>query len=143
MSWPGTLEPGRGTAPMHVSDWMPTLTRLVGCEPSEDPQWDGIDAGALLGLSSNPGQQDRSIYWCFRANELAVLSGGLKLIAREREEGSFEGVELYDIDSDPYETTNLASTQPEAVRDLLELMRAERRLDGRAARADAAEAKPV
>ena len=43
---PATLDPGRVTAPMHVSDWMPTITRLVGCEPAEDPQWDGIDAGA-------------------------------------------------------------------------------------------------
>lgn len=142
VNWPGTLGPGRATAPMHVSDWMPTLTRLVGCEPADDPRWDGIDAGPLLGFSSDAAQRDRDIYWCFRANEMAVLSGGLKLIAREQE-GRFEGIELYDIDADPYETTDLAPTRPEAVQDLLELMRAERRLDGSAARPDAAEAVPV
>ena len=75
VSWPGTLDPGRVTVPMHISDWMPTLTRLVGCEPADDPRWDGIDAGPILGLSTGAAQQDRSIYWCFRANVLAVLSG--------------------------------------------------------------------
>ena len=121
VSWPGTLEPRRVTTPMHVSDWMPTLTNLVGCEPAGDPQWDGIDAGGMLGFSSDPGQQDRSIYWCFRANELAVLSGGLKLIAREQE-GRFEGIELYDIDADPYEATDLAPTRPKDVENLLEII---------------------
>ena len=142
MSWPGTLEPGMVTAPIHVSDWMPTLTSLVGCEPTDDPQWDGIDAGTMLGFSSNFGQPDRAIYWCFRANELAVLSGGLKLIAREQE-GSFEDIELYDIDADPYETTDLAPTRPDVVEDLLDIMRAERQRDGSAARPDADEAVPV
>ena len=143
ISWPGTLEPGRVSDPMHVSDWMPTLTRLVGCEPSDNPYWDGGDAGAMLGFSSGSHQQNRNIYWCFRANDMAVLSGGLKLIARERQEGSFENVELYDIDADPYETTDLAATRPDAVRDLLELMKAERHVDGSATRPDAADAKPV
>lgn len=143
MSWPGTLDAGRVAAPMHISDWMPTLTRLVGCEPADDPQWDGLDAGAMLGFSSGSGQEDRTIYWCFRANEMAVLSGGLKLIAREQESGDFEDEELYDIDADPYETADLAPTRPEAVRELLGLMRAERRNDGGAARPDAADAQPV
>ncbi len=143
ISWPGTLQTGRVTDPMHVADWMPTLTRLAGCEPADDPHWDGIDAGASLGLSSGSTSEDRTIYWCFRANEMAVLSGGLKLIARELEAGRFEDIELYDIDADPYETTDLAAKRPGAVRDLLELMRGERRNDGSAARPDAAEAQPV
>ena len=143
MSWPGTLQTGRVSDPMHVADWMQTLTRLAGSEPTADPQWDGIDAGAMLGFSSGSGQEDRAMYWCFRANEMAVLSGGLKLIAREHEEDGFEGIELYDMDADPYETTDLAAKRPEAVRDLLDLMRAERRIDGSAARPDAAEAQPV
>ena len=142
VSWPGTLDPGRVTAPMHISDWMPTLTRLGGCEPADDPRWDGIDAGPILGLSPVAAQQDRSIYWCFRANELAVLSGGLKLIASEQQ-GRFEGIELYDIDADPYETTDLAPSEPGIVENLLAIMRAERRRDGSAARPDATEAVPV
>ena len=67
----------------------------------------------------------------------------MKLIAREEEDGSFEDIEMYDIDADPYETTDLAAKRPEAVRELLELMKAERQTDGSAARPDAAEAKPV
>jgi len=47
-----------------------------------------------------------------------------------------ENSELYNIDIDPYETEELSKEHPETVRQLLELVVEERRLDGTSQRHD-------
>ncbi|MCC7333896.1 MAG: sulfatase-like hydrolase/transferase [Pirellulaceae bacterium] len=44
VSWPGKLSPSRIEAPVHITDWMPTLCRLVGYQPSFASilRWDGL-----------------------------------------------------------------------------------------------------
>ena len=41
INWRGKLSPGICLQPLHIADWMPTLTNLADCELNHDPQWDG------------------------------------------------------------------------------------------------------
>lgn len=115
VNWKGHLEPRKMTAPMHVADWMPTLTQLVGWQPEEDLQWDGQNIWPLLtGEESSP--QERTIYWALgdrKQGSFAVRKGDWKLILRPSGK-----VELFNLGNDPREKTNLAADQPERVEEL-------------------------
>ncbi len=111
--WRGTLRPSKVTAPMHIADWMPTLTKLVGWQPSADLRFDGQDIWPLVtGEIAQPA--DRTIYIPLRKRR-AVLHGDWKLLA---DTDTHAHVELFRITSDPYERTNLAEQEP-AVRDAM------------------------
>lgn len=43
VNWPGVLKPRRLTAPLHVADWMPTLTKLAGWQRPTEMKLDGLD----------------------------------------------------------------------------------------------------
>lgn len=45
---PGRLQPGTCDAPMHVTDWMPTLCALVGHRPARDLKWDGRNVWPII-----------------------------------------------------------------------------------------------
>jgi arylsulfatase A-like enzyme len=110
--WPGRLKPGQVTTPVHVSDWMPTFCRLAGYGADKDLRWDGHDLWPLLGSGEAPPA--RTIYVAgpgFKAQ--AVREGNWKLVAPRT-----GAVELFDLSSDPNETTDLAATHPDRVAEL-------------------------
>lgn len=126
-SWPGTLKPGKCTAPLHITDWMPTFCALAEHIPQPQPRWDGINVWPLLtGKAESP---DRVLYWAapgFRAR--AVRQGDWKLIRRG--DGDRARTELFNLAKDPGETANLAGQMPQKVselaRSLVEIARADR-----------------
>ena len=132
--WQGTLEPGRMSIPVHIADWMPTFSKLLGCPASGDPQWDGVDIWPLIADGGAEAAvapvdyQARAIFWNLKENEFAVQQGGWKLITR-LDEGS-ENAELYNLEEDPREMRNVAPQHPKVVRELLDRIEDERRLDG-------------
>jgi len=141
INWRGTLESGRMDHPVHVSDWMPTLTNLLGITPATDPKWDGQDIWPLLS-GDRKEVEDREIYWNFRAaSGLGIRSGDWKLISsggRGLQEvyatsdaaggGEQRKLELFNIADDPYEEKDLADSNKskvevlsKAIRDLFAL----------------------
>jgi arylsulfatase A-like enzyme len=115
-NWPGTLKPAKLTAPIHVADWMPTLCGLAGYHPTEPLNWDGQDVWPVLHGDAKP--EPRLLYWAgvnFRAR--AVREGDWKLIVPEKGEE-----ELFDLASDPNETTDLATKMPDKVAALRSLL---------------------
>ena len=134
LSWPGTLAAGTRTAPLHVTDCMPTLLALVGYAPTGDPQFDGVDVGSYLwgGAEAPP---ERDLFWNFRGAEFGLREGNWKLILREREGG--QEIELYDLHDDPYETTDRAKGEPDVVARLQGKMAEQRTLDDTSVRPDA------
>lgn len=117
-NWPGTLAPCKLTAPLHAVDWFPTIAHLVGYEPTDDLNWDGIDQWPLLsGETGTAGP--RTIYIAAR-NGQALRHGGWKLIQR-----ADAAPELYHLDTDPFETTDLAETEASKVTELQALLRQE------------------
>jgi arylsulfatase A-like enzyme len=115
-NWPGVLEAGTSDLPMHIVDWMPTLCRLAGYTPQRDLAWDGGDVWRWIRSGAAPSEL-RSFYWK-TSNYSAVRFGPWKLIAKNRG----EDVQLFNLESDPYETQDLAAQEPERVSHLKRLL---------------------
>jgi arylsulfatase A-like enzyme len=134
VNWTGTLDAGPMDHPVAITDWMPTLLTLADAEPTVDPMWDGDDIWSLItGERDEP--IDRELYWNFHANQFALRSGAWKLIARG-ETLTAASCELYNIETDPYETRDLASDDPTRVRNMLARLEIHRTLDYTTVRPD-------
>lgn len=115
-NWPGTLAPRKVTAPLHVADWMPTLTKLAGYTPTTDLKWDGLDVWPVLtGAVEKPAP--RTIYIPMRGGA-AVRHGDWKLISTKKDSKQ----ELFNLAADPYEKNDLAKTEPGKVKELEQLL---------------------
>lgn len=113
--WPGKLAPRKLDTPLHITDWMPTLTRLAGYTPKTDQLWDGQDIWAtLVGGSSSPpaagspagGPPPRTMYWKFTKGRHALRHGDLKLVV------AGDKREVYDVTQDPSEKNDLLTSLP-------------------------------
>lgn len=105
LSWPGVLPAGEVYAtPLHLVDLCATFLGVAGAAPAEAPALDGRDHW-------------RHIFWGEPAapQEIALSIGG-------RSEGIRQGrwklvrtgrsVELFDLESDPFERADLAAQRP-------------------------------
>ena len=137
VSWPGTLAPRKEAEPMHVADWMPTLSKLVGCAPAVDPRWDGVDVWPLVS-GAGGAEARRCIYWNLRHERFALVHENWKLILDTR--GDEPVAELFDILEDPYEETDLAEQEPDVVASLTGMIELEREQDDVSRRPDVDEA---
>lgn len=120
-NWPGQLKPAKNTAPMHVADWMPTLTRLAGWTKPADLKFDGIDQWAIL-TGETPKPSSRTIYIPHPSGSV-VSRDGWKLIVRKNGPR-----ELFNVWDDPSEKNELLKTAPDRAAELqneLELLQAD------------------
>ncbi|MCG8587539.1 MAG: sulfatase [Pirellulales bacterium] len=113
--WPGVTKAGTTCdEPVISMDWYPTLLAAAGEEPRSE---EGIDGADITPLLRGAALDRDAIYFHYpnyafhRSNRLggAIRSGQYKLIERF-DDGSLE---LYDLESDLSEKTNLAKTKPE------------------------------
>jgi arylsulfatase A len=104
--WPGMIEPG--TTCDHISafqDWMPTLMEVTGGEVPADT--DGLSLlPSLLGHSGRQQAHDY-LYWEHNGQQ-AVRSGNWKAFRRRVP----EPIELYDLEQDLAESTDVAADHP-------------------------------
>ncbi len=121
-NWPGQLKPHQFTTAMHCVDWFPTIADLVGYEPKDDLQWDGISQWSALSTAT-PNTTPRNIY-ISTGNASSLRFGDWKLIARTKGEA-----ELFNITVDPFEKNNLAHTEPDKVAELTERLAVEKAKD--------------
>lgn len=123
--WPGKVPAGRVCDEIFATiDFMPTFARLTGFEVPDDRTIDGIDqTDLLLGKADAAGRKTflytnnaiRQGKWKYlRANH--SVPGYARDLKREQTE------ELYDLDDDIGERTNLATEHPEKVEELKTLM---------------------
>ncbi len=124
--WPGHVPAGRTSdAIVCTLDFLPTFATLAGYPVPADRIIDGVDQADLLLGQSEKGARDDFFYFC--RNELhGVRKGKWKLMLPDRkvfygyvdDKGS-KNVELYDLEADVGETTNVAEAHPEVVKELL------------------------
>lgn len=115
INWPSKLKAGKHDAPVQIIDWMPTFCALAGFKPQQDLKWDGINLWPQLAEGAVPPA--RTLYTVapgFKSRSFRV--GSLKLVLHTKSKA--ETAELYDIDQDPGETTDLAAKLPERVAEL-------------------------
>lgn len=125
--WPGKLKPRKVTAPLHVSDWMPTLCKLIGHKPKQDLKWDGVDVWPILtGEDETPAP--RVLYTKGPGGRsVALRDGDWKLIRHGA--GEKARLELFDLAKDPNEKTDLSRAKPETVARLRALLQREAKRD--------------
>jgi arylsulfatase A-like enzyme len=124
--WPGRIKPGSETE--HVSafwDVLPTMAALTGAElPVE------VDGLSFLPTLLGKGSQEEHdyLYWEFHQSNgrVAVRKGDWKAVRYFVVLDPDSPLELYNLEEDPYETTNVATEYPELVAELDHLIRTSR-----------------
>ena len=109
LRWPGQVPANHVNSSSVLSglDWLPTLCAIT--DTAYDPsQYEGHNVvDVWLGSDRSP---DRALFW--RAGGEAVLQEPWKLHINRK------GPELYNLDEDPRETTNVADQNPDMLRKL-------------------------
>ncbi len=135
--WPGKIEPGsRCETPVIGLDLFDTIADLAGLAPSLHAHTDGLSLEPVLSQSGS--RSERALYWHFpaylqayrntegsrdpkfRTRPCGVIRKGHWKLIEYFEDGALE---LYNLDEDPGETTNLAETHPEKRDELFEMMK--------------------
>ena len=112
-NWPGRIQPGINNGLYHAVDMYPTLAALAGASTAKCKPLDGVNVWDAI-ATGKPSPRTEIVYNVepFRA---AVRQGDWKLIWRTMLPSS---VDLYNLATDPSETTNLASQNPQIVLNL-------------------------
>lgn len=114
--WPDRIAAQTSTLPVTSLDFAPTFAEVSGNELAND-RFDGLSWLQLLdenGKFSN--EVNRDFFW--RMNrKVAFRSGNWKMVGNRNAQGVVKW-ELYDLESDISESTNLAESKPEVVRRL-------------------------
>ncbi len=113
VSWPGHLQPRVVNEPLHMVDVMPTLLALSGAVGSPDHPMDGKDMWPTL-AQGRPSPTD-DVLINVEAFRGAIRKGNWKLVKIALLPGK---TELFDLATDPSETTNVAEQHPDVVSDL-------------------------
>ncbi|QDU38625.1 Arylsulfatase [Maioricimonas rarisocia] len=127
MRWPARIPAGTVCDQVVSSvDLLPTIASLVDADLPPHPI-DGLDVSALLNDPTSPSPHDEAGYFYYRNNRIeAVRLGKWKLRIpgpprRNAARRKPQPVELYNLDEDISETTNLAEEHPEVVEQLEQL----------------------
>lgn len=126
--WPGHVPAGAtdSLSVLNSTDLFPTLASVASAKLPNNYKGDGEDRSAVwLGT---PAPRTKDMYWEYGRNDhafnypkgrdrspnLAIRSGKWKLIMDYHKNNP----ELYDMEQDRYETTNLADAHPDIVKEL-------------------------
>ncbi|MCK7554974.1 sulfatase-like hydrolase/transferase [Chitinophaga sedimenti] len=128
INWPGHIKAGvtDESSAINGTDLLPTLAAMAGVPLPAGYRGDGVDRSTVL--LGRPSARRQDMYWEYGRNnvayrfprqrdkspQLAVRSGDWKLLMNH--DGS--GVELYNIQQDKGETTNLAEKEAKLVNEL-------------------------
>jgi len=125
VAWPGVVEPGSRCSELVSSvDFYPTLLEIAGIEPKPGQI---IDGESIMPLLARSGKLRREAIFCHFPHGLGKLNapatyvrkGPWKLIRFYDPNEYFPNPhELYNLEDDLGETTNLADAMPQKVREL-------------------------
>ena len=128
--WPGRIPGGAiSDAVVGLIDFLPTAARLAGANLRDGVAIDGVDIWPVLSGESRESSRESLFYW--EGQALAgVRSGPWKLLVLPQKPAEPDVDQntadvpprLYDLVSDPGETTDLAAKNPDVVARLLDLV---------------------
>jgi arylsulfatase A-like enzyme len=117
INWPGKLEPAVIEAPVHVSNWLPTLCTLTGGGSKvQNLNIDGRNIWPLIS-GEQPDLETCPVYWK-TPQAWAVRDGCWKIIVNR----NGETAELYNLESDFRESVDLSESNPEELERMLLLL---------------------
>lgn len=106
----------------HI-DVLPTLAAICGVEMPGDRQIDGISLVPLItGMETDIAARSLFFYWTRHSPELynnvALQKGKYKLVGHTGYNATPEQFELYDIENDPFEKSNVVGEYPSVAEEL-------------------------
>lgn len=118
--WPGHVPAGSTSAAVtSAMDLLPTLAHLAGAELAEDRVRDGHDISALWQDPEHTPSPHTVLPYYWGHDLEAVRKGDWKLHVLRHEPPHGEVFELYDLVTDPGETTDLSAEHPRVADDLM------------------------
>lgn len=115
VQWKGRIPAGKTyEAPISSLDLLPTALAAAGVTPLAGTVLDGVDLLPFL-RGERTDHPHFLLYWRWQ-NISAVRQGDWKWVQNKT-----EPAELYDLATDPFETTNLAAREPQRLKELGEL----------------------
>jgi len=116
MKIPGMKWTGDSTdALVETIDLYPTLCELTGITPPP-----GLDGGSLVKILESPVTVGKEAVYSYQKNRISMRTDRYRLIAHH--EGNSWTFALFDHQTDPYETRNIAEDYKEIVEQLLPLL---------------------
>ncbi|MBP6783370.1 MAG: sulfatase-like hydrolase/transferase [Verrucomicrobiales bacterium] len=136
-SWPGEIKAGVvSDVPAGLVDVLPTLCGLLGLEAPPGVHLDGSDLSGLL-TGKSPFSRHQPLFWHLQKSRpiVAMRDGDYSLTADPDYElstdnmfdekwiptirqGSYTNFQLFDLKTDPNQTTNIAASKPELLESL-------------------------
>ncbi|GJM37535.1 MAG: hypothetical protein DHS20C19_09020 [Acidimicrobiales bacterium] len=119
--WPGTITPGESAEVATQMDLYPTLASICGATVPSDRIIDGRDLSPRLGLRTGDDEPDadRPFFYFSGPTIEAVRRDRWKLHVRKQGEDT---TQLFDLQDDIAETTDVADAHPEVVAELTALI---------------------
>ena len=115
--WPDQIKPGTiFTPPVHHNDIFHTIAAAATANIPTDRKLDGVDFLPFVN-GTNQGIPHETLFWKQGHNQ-TILHKGWKLIRTDKPDKKW----LFNLNEDPIETTNLASSHPEQLIVLEELL---------------------
>lgn len=121
--WPGKITAGTSSSqPATTYDFLATFCDMAGVKTPEN-----TDGQSLLPiLTGEKFEQERPLYWEFYEGEgapkQATRDGNWKLIRNHFTKLGKQTLELFDLESDLKETTNVANEHPAIVQEMIHLL---------------------
>ncbi len=112
-NWPGRIAPGEANGVMHVVDMLPTLAKLAGAKVENTKPIDGMDIWQAL--AAGKGSPRDGLVYNIEPTQGAVRDGKWKLVWQVLLPPKLE---LFDIEADPSEKTDLSASNPQKVAEL-------------------------
>jgi len=118
ITWPSVIPANTIIdTPVVLYDLMPTFVNAGQASLPEDRLIDGRDLSVLWNGATSLNRENDAIYW-FTGNYQVVQAGGWKLQLNPNSGQVF----LFDLNTDPTEQTNLATSEPEQLAKLAALI---------------------
>ncbi|OYP32314.1 arylsulfatase [Rhodopirellula sp. MGV] len=128
--WPGYVHPGTtNNLPSYFPDWFPTLAEIASTPLPNTQLLDGISLVSLL--EGQPMERAKPLIWNFNGygGIVAIREGKWKAIRKDllrKQPGDWE---LYDLETDPTESDNVATQNPDVVQRLEAAFREDRTVE--------------